>query len=64
MVGSGEIGAMQLSARLRGVSPPMSRRLRISEQATLAHLQRRDSQQDQCELLLGARAPPTQARLP
>src|SRR5580704_16168072 len=38
MVEEDEIGAVQLSVRLRGVSPPVRRRLRISEQATLAQL--------------------------
>jgi hypothetical protein len=38
MVEKDEIGAVQLSVRLRGVSPPVRRRLRISEQATLAQL--------------------------
>ena len=38
MVCRGEIGAIQLTARLRGVSPPVTRRLRIAEQATLAQL--------------------------
>jgi Plasmid pRiA4b ORF-3-like protein len=31
-------GAVQLSARLRGVSPPVARRLLVSEQASLAQL--------------------------
>ena len=35
---SGEIGAVQLNVWLRGVSPPVSRRLRIAEQASLAQL--------------------------
>lgn len=35
---SNEIGAVQLSVRLRGVSPPVMRRVQISEQATLAQL--------------------------
>jgi hypothetical protein len=38
MIHGDEIGAVQLRARLRGVSPPVTRRLRISEQATLAQL--------------------------
>ena len=38
MVDNGKIGAVQLSVRLRGVSPPVTRRLRISEQAALAQL--------------------------
>lgn len=38
MVENREIGAVQLSVRLRGVSPPVTRRLRISEQAMLAQL--------------------------
>jgi hypothetical protein len=38
MAENGEIGALQLSVRLRGVSPPVSRRLLILEQATLADL--------------------------
>jgi hypothetical protein len=38
MVDHDEIGAVQLSVRLRGVSPPVTRQLRISEQATLAQL--------------------------
>ena len=33
-----EVGALQLLARLRGVSPPVTRRLSIAEQATLAQL--------------------------
>jgi hypothetical protein len=33
-----EVGALQVLARLRGVSPPVTRRLRIAEQATLAQL--------------------------
>jgi hypothetical protein len=32
------VGAVQLSARLRGVSPQVSRRLLVSEQASLAKL--------------------------
>jgi hypothetical protein len=32
------VGAVQLSARLRGVSPPVTRRLLIAEQASLADL--------------------------
>jgi hypothetical protein len=32
------VGAVQLSARLRGVSPPVTRRLLITEQASLAQL--------------------------
>lgn len=38
MVCRSEIGAIQLTARLRGVSPPVTRQLRIAEQATLAQL--------------------------
>ena len=38
MVVSDAIGAVQLNVRLRGVSPPVTCRLRISEQATLAQL--------------------------
>ena len=38
MVDNGKIGAVQLSVRLRGVSPPVTRRLQIAEQATLAQL--------------------------
>ena len=38
MVDSDEIGAVRLSVRLRGISPPVTRRLRIAEQATLAQL--------------------------
>ena len=38
MVVNGEIGAVQMSVRVRGLSPPVTRRLRISEQATLAQL--------------------------
>lgn len=38
MVHDGEIGAVQLSVRVRGISPPVTRRLRIAEQATLAQL--------------------------
>lgn len=33
-----KVGALQLSARLRGVSPPVMRRLRIAEQSSLAEL--------------------------
>jgi hypothetical protein len=33
-----KVGAVQLSARLRGVSPPVTRRLRIAEQTSLAEL--------------------------
>jgi hypothetical protein len=33
-----KVGAVQLSARLRGVSPPVTRRLLIIEQASLAQL--------------------------
>ena len=33
-----DVGALQLSARLRGVSPPVTRRLRIAEQSTLGEL--------------------------
>jgi hypothetical protein len=33
-----KVGAVQLSARLRGVSPPVTRRLVITEQASLAQL--------------------------
>ncbi len=33
-----KVGAVQLSARLRGVSPPMTRRLRIAEQTSLAEM--------------------------
>jgi hypothetical protein len=33
-----KVGALQLSARLRGVSPPVTRRLMITEQTSLAHL--------------------------
>jgi hypothetical protein len=33
-----KVGAVQLSARLRGMSPPVTRRLLISEQASLAQL--------------------------
>jgi hypothetical protein len=33
-----EVGAVQLSARLRGVSPPVTRRLRVAEQSSLAAL--------------------------
>jgi hypothetical protein len=33
-----KVGAVQLSARLRGVSPPVTRRLLITEQASLAQL--------------------------
>jgi hypothetical protein len=33
-----KVGVVQLSARLRGVSPPVTRRLLISEQASLAQL--------------------------
>jgi Plasmid pRiA4b ORF-3-like protein len=32
------VGAVQLSARLRGVSPQVTRRLLVSEQASLAKL--------------------------
>ena len=38
MVHDGEIGAVQLSVRVRSVCPPVTRRLRIAEQATLAQL--------------------------
>ncbi|MGH8210694.1 MAG: IS1096 element passenger TnpR family protein [Steroidobacteraceae bacterium] len=38
MGATGEIGAVQLSVRLRGVSPPVTRRLRNCKQATLAQL--------------------------
>ncbi len=33
-----KVGAGQLSARLRGVSPPVTRRLRVAEQTSLAEL--------------------------
>jgi hypothetical protein len=33
-----KVGAVQLSARLRGVSPPVTRRLLITEQSCLAEL--------------------------
>ena len=33
-----KVGAVQLSARLRGVSPPVTRRLLITEQSSLAEL--------------------------
>jgi hypothetical protein len=33
-----QVGAVQLSARLRGVSPPVTRRLRVAEQTSLAEL--------------------------
>jgi hypothetical protein len=33
-----KVGAVQLSARLRGVSPPVIRRLLITEQSSLAEL--------------------------
>ena len=33
-----QVGAVQLGARLHGVSPPVTRRLRIAEQASLAEL--------------------------
>jgi hypothetical protein len=33
-----KVGALQLSARLRGVSPQVTRRLLVSEQASLAQL--------------------------
>ena len=33
-----DVGAVQLGVRLRGVSPPVTRRLRIVEQATLGEL--------------------------
>lgn len=39
MVDNGEIGAVQSSVRVRGLSPPVTRRLRISQQATLAQLE-------------------------
>jgi len=32
------VGAVQLSDRLRGVSPPVTRRIRIADQASLAEL--------------------------
>jgi hypothetical protein len=38
MVHDGEIGAVQLSVRVRSISAPVTRRLRIAEQATLAQL--------------------------
>ncbi|MEP6885432.1 MAG: hypothetical protein ABJC66_11840 [Gammaproteobacteria bacterium] len=38
MADNAEIGAIQLTARLRGVSPPVKRRLRMAEQATLSQL--------------------------
>ena len=38
MVDKTEIGAIQLFAWLRGVSPPVTRQLRLAEQATLAQL--------------------------
>ena len=38
MTGNGEIGAIQLIARLRGVSPPVTRQLQMAEQARLAQL--------------------------
>ena len=38
MADTAEIGAIQLTARLRGISPTVTRRLRIAEQATLAQL--------------------------
>jgi hypothetical protein len=33
-----QVGAVQLGARLRDVSPPVTRRLRIAEQTSLAEL--------------------------
>lgn len=33
-----KVGAVQLSDRLRGVSPPLTRRLLITEQSSLAEL--------------------------
>jgi len=33
-----KVGAVQLSTRLRGVSPPVTRRLRVTEQTSLAEL--------------------------
>jgi hypothetical protein len=33
-----KVGAVQLSTRLRGVSPPVTRRLRVAEQTSLAEL--------------------------
>jgi hypothetical protein len=33
-----KVGAVQLNGRLRGVSPPVARRLLVSEQASLAQL--------------------------
>ena len=33
-----QVGAVQLSSRLRGVSPPVLRRLRVAEQTSLAEL--------------------------
>src|ERR1700733_3010592 len=38
MEGEQKVGAVQLSARLRGVSPPVTRRLRVAEQTSLAEL--------------------------
>jgi hypothetical protein len=38
MATGGEVGALQLSARLRGVSPPVTRRLRLAEQTSLGEL--------------------------
>jgi len=38
MNGEQKVSAVQLSARLRGVSPPVTRRLLITEQASLAQL--------------------------
>ena len=33
-----QVGAVQLNARLRGVSPPVTRRILIAEQASLGEL--------------------------
>jgi Plasmid pRiA4b ORF-3-like protein len=38
LLGERSIPAVQLSARLRGVSPPVTRRLRVAEQTSLAEL--------------------------
>ena len=38
MEGEQKVGTVQLSARLRGVSPPVARRLRVAEQTSLAAL--------------------------
>ena len=40
MQGEQKVGGLQLSTRLRGVSPPVTRRLRVAEQTSLGECTR------------------------